>query len=137
MEEHIDKPYDLGNKTPTPNKIQRGYIRILWNQHKVQGMKCITSLKNKLPRVAIIDVIHDKRTVFFIAYYSPFEASFTKVLKSSYVCPSNFTPLIKIDGVLVTPKSQLYPYLCLMLLWKDFFETHWLPSLFLVQMLFL
>ena len=32
-----------------------GYINILWYQQKEHGTKFITSLKNRLPKLAIVD----------------------------------------------------------------------------------
>ena len=37
-----------------------GYIKILWYQHKLQGIKCIISEKKRLPNVANKEIIKAK-----------------------------------------------------------------------------
>ena len=50
-----------GNNKLIENKKTNGYIKILWYQHKEQGIKFIISEKNKLPRVEIKDIKKAKK----------------------------------------------------------------------------
>ena len=36
--------------------ITKGYMKILWYQHKTQGANSITSLKNRLPSIAMLAI---------------------------------------------------------------------------------
>ena len=51
-----------GNKRFIKNIRTKEYINILWYQHKEQGIKCMISEKNRLPRVDTKDIIKAKKT---------------------------------------------------------------------------
>jgi hypothetical protein len=48
--------------SPTKRIRTKGYMQIRWYQHRIQGGKSMTSLKKRLPRVAIKERIQAPKT---------------------------------------------------------------------------